>query len=291
LLSVLYILLIGFPAFIMKKREGGFGMTAKQSEQLRETNQAGQADQAGQARQVDQAGQAGQARQARQTVKKLFDAVAEQYDQQRKQLIPCFDEFYGMAAALVEAPDEAPHILDLGAGTGLYSALVRQKYPNARFTLIDLSESMLETARTRFAAASQIEYIVADYTRHPFTERFDIVISSLSIHHLSHPEKRKLFRTVHRLLVDGGSFVNADQAAGNTSSADAYYRRRWEESIRESGLSDEAIAAAKHRRTLDRNASAADQIRWLQQAGFVDVDCMYKYLDFAVFYGSKPALD
>jgi tRNA (cmo5U34)-methyltransferase len=191
---------------------------------------------------------------------------------------------------LVEADHEAPNILDLGAGTGLYSALVRRKFPKARFTLVDLSQNMMATARERFGAASQVQYIVADYTSYKFAERFDIVISSLSIHHLPHPHKRKLFRTIYGLLEDGGSFINADQAAGNTPSSDAYYRKQWEASIQQSGLSAEAIASAKLRRTLDINATINDQIRWLEKAGFADVDCMYKYLDFAVFFGRKELL-
>lgn len=42
------------------------------------------------------------------SVKTLFDAVANEYDQQRKQLIPCFDEFYGMALSLTESQKPAP---------------------------------------------------------------------------------------------------------------------------------------------------------------------------------------
>ncbi|MGN7412821.1 hypothetical protein [Paenibacillus sp. SAF-068] len=34
------------------------------------------------------------------SVKQLFDKVAQNYDVQRKQLIPCFDDFYGMALDL-----------------------------------------------------------------------------------------------------------------------------------------------------------------------------------------------
>lgn len=30
-------------------------------------------------------------------IEKQFDAVANDYDKQRKSLIPCFDDFYGIA--------------------------------------------------------------------------------------------------------------------------------------------------------------------------------------------------
>ncbi|AWB46034.1 SAM-dependent methyltransferase [Paenibacillus sp. CAA11] len=221
------------------------------------------------------------------SVKQLFDRVAEDYDMQRRQLIPCFDDFYGMALNLMESPAASPRILDLGAGTGLLSGMVLQKYPAARLTLMDLSEKMLEGARRRFAGSDQVEYVVGDYTKHPFTDSYDMVISSLSIHHLSHAEKKELFRTVYQLLEPGGTFINADQVQGRYAESDAYYRRCWLEAIRQSGLSDEAISASIERRKVDINAPVEDQLVWLEEAGFSIADCMYKYLDFAVFYAQK----
>lgn len=221
------------------------------------------------------------------SVKKLFDAVARDYDRERKHLIPCFEDFYGMALSLVESRSDSPKILDLGAGTGLFSSMVCQKYPNSQITLVDLSEKMLDGARKRFTQKDNIQYVVGDYSDITFSQSYDIVISSLSIHHLTHTAKRQLFSTIHQLLNDGGIFVNADQVAGNTPQNDELFRRRWLERINESGLSKAAIDASIERRKLDINAKLVDQILWMEQAGFQDVDCMYKHLDFAVFFGRK----
>ncbi|WP_433753577.1 class I SAM-dependent methyltransferase [Paenibacillus amylolyticus] len=221
------------------------------------------------------------------SVKQLFDKVAQDYDVQRKQLIPCFDDFYGMALDLMESSLDSPRILDLGAGTGLLSGLVLQKYPNARLTLIDISDQMLEGARRRFADATQVEYLVGDYSKHNFTSSYDMIISSLSIHHLTHADKKKVFETVNKLLEPGGRFINADQVQGRTPDTDTYYRQRWLEAIHQSGLSEEAISASIERRKVDINATLEDQLVWLEEAGFRVADCMYKYLDFAVFYAQK----
>ncbi|GIP36462.1 class I SAM-dependent methyltransferase [Paenibacillus sp. J2TS4] len=222
------------------------------------------------------------------SVKKLFDAGAKDYDWQRKNLIPCYDDFYGTALSLVESADPSPRILDLGAGTGLLSGLVLQKYPQAQLTLIDFSDPMLDKARQRFSpSASNVQYIAADYSDYAFTECYDFIISSLSIHHLPHAGKRKLFANVYHALRDGGVFVNADQARGPTPETDAYYKRRWMASVRASGLAQEMIDASVERRKHDINASVEEQIRWMEEAGFNEVDCMYKNLEFAVFYGKK----
>lgn len=221
------------------------------------------------------------------SIKEQFNAVANQYDRQRKQLIPCFEDFYGTALSLVEHDTPSPRILDLGAGTGLFSGMILQKYPDAHLTLIDLSQKMLDEARQRFHSYGNIQYILEDYSNFGFSESYDIVVSSLSIHHLTHPAKKLLFKNIYQSLHKGGIFVNADQVAGNTPQSDLYYRRRWLESIHESGLPKEAIEASIERRKLDINAKLNDQISWMEQSGFIDVDCMYKYLDFAVFFGRK----
>ncbi|MFS0868535.1 class I SAM-dependent methyltransferase [Paenibacillus xylanilyticus] len=221
------------------------------------------------------------------SVKHLFDKVAQDYDMQRKQLIPCFNDFYGMALDLMECSKDNPRILDLGAGTGLLSGMVLQKYPNARITLMDISEKMLEMARRRFADTDQVQYVVGDYTKHAFTSSYDMIISSLSIHHLTHADKKNVFGTVYKMLKPGGLFINADQVQGRTPMTDAYYRDRWLDAIHKSGLSDEAISASIERRKVDINAKLEDQLLWLEEAGFSVADCMYKYLDFVVFYAQK----
>ncbi len=216
-----------------------------------------------------------------------FDANADDYDRQRKQLIPCFDDFYGTALSLVDSRNPAPKIIDLGAGTGLFSDMVLRQYPNAELTLIDLSERMLEQARRRFANCSNVRFIVADYAEYDFAEPYCFAISSLSIHHLPHPDKRRLFRKIHHLLKPGGAFVNADQTKGNTAWTDACFMDRWLADVRSSGLPEEALQASIERRKMDINATLQEQLAWMKQAGFADVDCMYKNMGFAVFYGRK----
>jgi tRNA (cmo5U34)-methyltransferase len=59
------------------------------------------------------------------TVGALFGQAAWDYDRARRQLVPDFDRFYG--AVLESIPfrgEQEILVLDLGAGTGLLSAVV-----------------------------------------------------------------------------------------------------------------------------------------------------------------------
>ncbi|MEA5098756.1 MAG: class I SAM-dependent methyltransferase [Burkholderiaceae bacterium] len=222
-------------------------------------------------------------------IKSGFDASASTYDGTRRQLIPCFDEFYGSALALMPfRPEDRFRVLDLGAGTGLFSALVLDRFPKAQLTLVDIAEAMLSKARERFAGVSgQCEFVVEDYSTAPLPGRFDVVVSALSIHHLTNSLKATLFRRIYDVLPAGGMFINADQALGPTPDIETIYRDVWIKQVRSRGVTDQTLAAALERMKEDKMAPLADQLGWLEKAGFKQVDCWYKNYSFVVYSGRK----
>lgn len=219
-----------------------------------------------------------------------FDEIAQKYDSQRRKLIPCFDDFYNTAASLVQLDHKAPRILDLGAGTGLFSSYMIRKYPQARLTLIDLSTGMLDIAKERFedAGASEVMYLAGDYSSFEDAVPYNAIISSLSIHHLEDEAKQALFSRIFQLLKPGGVFVNADQVLGQTAFLDGLYRSDWVAKIEATDLSQEALQTAYERTKLDKMAPLDAQLGWLHDSGFKDVDCVYKSYNFVVMFARKP---
>lgn len=215
-----------------------------------------------------------------------FNATAGDYDAARRRLIPCFDDFYGAALAFLPfSAEDAPAILDLGAGTGLLSGLLRRALPKARLHLVDVSEDMLALARRRLAGDPLVGFAVADFAANLPAGPWDAVVSALAIHHLDDDGKRALFRRLAGVLKPGGVFVNAEQVLGPTAAAEAFNRAQWHRGIRAAGASDDDIAAAARRMAHDRCAPLLDQMAWLDEAGFADVDCLYKNGMFAVYGG------
>lgn len=225
----------------------------------------------------------------------LFDAGASSYDAARRNLVPCFDAFYSSAldiigewAAGASAP--APAVLDLGAGTGLFSAMVAARLPDARIHLVDVSDAMLAEARRRFAdkPASSVAFEARDYADGGLGGPWDLVISALSIHHLADDAKRSLFARVFEALRPGGLFVDADQVLGPTPAAETRYRKLWDEAVLGSGLDRREYERAVERMRHDRCAPLEKQLDWLRAAGFAEVDCAFKHWRFAVYFGLRP---
>lgn len=219
-----------------------------------------------------------------------FDAAVSTYDDWMRIALPGYDDLLGTTTTLIPALAGDPlDVLDLGAGTGLFSWHVLQRFPRSRLVLVDLAGKLLDVARRRFAGLP-VEVRLADYRALALEpgRRFDAVISSLSIHHLEDAEKAALFGRVFGLVRPGGVFVNVDQVRAGSPAVGERYWSEWLARVRAAGAPEDRIAESiDRRRTYDRDASLEDQLRWLREAGFADVDCAYKNAFVGVFYAGK----
>ncbi len=95
---------------------------------------------------------------------------------------------YGILRKIVgefARPDESFSILDIGAASGDMGAAVRRFFPRAAVTSLDRKPNHL--------AVAAHPKLAADAFRLPFRERsFDLVFSSLFLHHFSNEEIVKL---------------------------------------------------------------------------------------------------
>lgn len=224
---------------------------------------------------------------SKQSLKEKFDESAEHYDKIRELIIPCFDDLYNITRELADSKKNNPQILDLGAGTGLLTKYLFEKYPEADFTLIDLSSEMLKIAKNRFKEHENFKYVAADYSEYEFKKSFDIVISSLSIHHLEDYDKKKLYKKIYNSLNNGGLFLNADQVIGSTLNIDERYQKNWLSKIDENNFTGPEKDTTIERMKFDKPATFEDNLKWLTECGFKDVDIYYKYYNFCIFYARK----
>jgi len=217
----------------------------------------------------------------------VFDAHAGEYEALRRRLVPSFDAFYGSAVdALALAGCELRRVLDLGAGTGLLAGAVARAYPASELVLLDGSAAMLERAHA--SLGEKASYVVGELGDELPAGPWDAVVSAVAIHHLEHPAKRELFARIRAGLSPGGVFVNAEQVRGPTELLDAAYLRWHERRARELGASESEWADSCRRMRVDRNATVAEQLRWMEDAGFEQVDCLFKDHRLAVLVGVVP---
>ncbi|HEU0249626.1 MAG TPA: class I SAM-dependent methyltransferase [Solirubrobacteraceae bacterium] len=172
---------------------------------------------------------------------------------------------------LLEAlPEHVECFLDLGTGDGRLLALVGERYPTAHGIGIDASIPMLERAQRRFAGNHSIELLRHDLTEPLPAERgaFDAIVSALAIHHLPDERKRSLFSEIRTLLAPDGTFVNLEIVTSPSPELHEHFRH--------------AIGRPQDDPS-DRLAGLEEQLQWLRDAGFSQVDCRFKWLELALF--------
>ncbi|MHB8241912.1 MAG: class I SAM-dependent methyltransferase [Solirubrobacteraceae bacterium] len=219
----------------------------------------------------------------------VFAAHAADYDAQRRRLVPSFELFYGTAVdVLALRGGPIARVLDLGAGTGLLSAAVLERYPDAEIVLLDGAAEMLSHAHDRLPASSMTT-VVSDLRDELPAGPFDAVVSGLAIHHIEHADKRDLFGRIHAALRPGGVFVNAEHVTGPTPWLDGIYRVTWREACGRAGATADEVDHAERRMEMDRSIDIATQLGWMGAAGLEDCDCFFKHLHFAVLAGWRAA--
>lgn len=166
-------------------------------------------------------------------------------------------------------PQRVGRVLDLGTGDGRLLALVRSRHPEAQCVGVDSSPPMLARAAERFGSdVTTVELGVHDLDQRLMASApFDAVVSGLAIHHLGDERKRALFREVHALLAPNGVFANLDLVTSATPEQHERFRR-------EIGREEDDPA--------DRLADLCEQLGWLREAGFQQVDCYFKWLELTL---------
>lgn len=205
----------------------------------------------------------------------------------------------------VEAPQLS--VLDLGCGDGILLQSIMSGFPVSHAVALDGSPAMLEKAETRFEGlglfSDLVEFVEADFNESEWTDRlpvaaFDVIVSGFAIHHSEDEGKGTIYRQVFQLLNPGGVFVNIEHVASLSSIGEEMFETayaeqlaKWRRSNGEEVTPEQVYVELQMRpdKAANRLASVEEQLGWLRELGFVNVDCYWKHYELAVFAGFKPA--
>jgi tRNA (cmo5U34)-methyltransferase len=181
-------------------------------------------------------------------------------------------------AVLEQVLSNVKRVLDLGTGDGRLMALVKLKNPKVEGVALDFSEPMLKLARERFAKDRLVKVVKHDLA-FPLPAAqlgsFDLIISGLAIHHVTHKRKKQLYQEIFNLLNHNGVFCNLEHVASPTESL----HRKFLTAVGLTPVTDDPS---------NKLLDVETQLRWLREIGFEDVDCMWKWREVAILAGLKP---
>jgi ubiquinone/menaquinone biosynthesis C-methylase UbiE len=125
-----------------------------------------------------------------------------------------FGDHLGAVLGLTGVPT-ARSVVDLGAGTGAGSRLLREQYPAATVTCVDNDPQMLELLRKQGFAVIEADLddgfpALSGLSTTADGVLVDLVWASSSLHHVTHPAQ--LLSGVRRVLSPGGVLVVVELA-------------------------------------------------------------------------------
>jgi tRNA (cmo5U34)-methyltransferase len=194
---------------------------------------------------------------------------------------------------------KAIKLLDLGCGDGVLTEELLKANNAISATLIDGNEGMLQKARERLKLFQGLNFIKASFQEilDGVVElgNYDFCVSSMAIHHLEMSEKASLFQRIASHLNPGGRFVNIDVVLPPSEELEGWYFSIWKDwlghMMNRHHIKDEEpedlIRRYKDPASTNKPDTLGNQLKALEAAGFLDVDCYFKNGVFAVFGGKK----
>lgn len=141
--------------------------------------------------------------QRRTRSQQFFSSAAGQWDRFRDELFG--DRFHLNALVALINPDWV--VGDLGCGTGQVTAALAPFV--SRVVAVDSSSEMLQTAKDRVAAASNVDLRRGDLEALPIDDaRLDAAVLALVLHHV--PDPAKALADVARVVKPGGRLLIID---------------------------------------------------------------------------------
>jgi len=185
-------------------------------------------------------------------------------------------------------------VIDLGCSRGEAIASLVDEFPRVEFGGIDASAPMVAAARTRFVDYPNVKIIEGDVLQYPLCDLLPyipaaVVLSVLTLQFLPIVDRVDVLRYAYANMAVGGVLVLVEKVSGLTIRNDVMFRDLYHASKRRNGYSDEAIRA---------KATALDGVlvpltakgneEMLAEAGFVGIECFWRWMNFAGWLAVKP---
>lgn len=184
------------------------------------------------------------------------------------------------------------NVIDIGCSTGEAIRPFIAKFGALNhYTLYDVSEPMLQECKKRYNG-----YIDSGIVS---VENFDIrngiskqasslCVCVLTLQFTPIEYRHKILKSIYNALITGGALVVVEKVLGKTCDLDELFVSEYYDIKRENAYTEEQIHTK--RRSLEGvlvpiSASWMEQL--LEQSGFSEVDCFWRYLNFSGWIAIK----
>jgi len=183
-----------------------------------------------------------------------------------------------------------------------------ERFPRVHYIALDGSTAMRAHTQERLARfGTRLELRPFDLHQQEWRSELPAqvrcVLSSLCVHHLDGTEKRRLFHDMFKHLETGGALLLADLVLPANQHIAHFFAQQYDEIVRTqslalrgdlSGYEEFEQQAWNFFRydygkpdLYDKPSSLFEQLRWLQEVAFRQVDCYWMRAGHAIYGGFR----
>ncbi|HHH53103.1 MAG TPA: methyltransferase domain-containing protein [Bacteroidetes bacterium] len=222
-------------------------------------------------------------------VQDFYNKISEDYPALLRKAVPRYDEMLDAILEYIPPEFKPKRVLELGCGSGNLTDKVISRFPGSLIEVVDISGDFLHFCKIRFKERTKIIYHQMDFKDLDFDDSsFDLVVSSISIHHIEDHEKLRLFEIIYNILKPNGKLIFADQTKGSNEYIYKKHIEAWHKEAIKLGSSEEDWKMwMDHQNKHDFHSTVMEHFDWMKNANFKNIDILWKNLLWTVFYGEK----
>lgn len=183
-------------------------------------------------------------------------------------------------------------IIDIGCSRGdAMKELVKHHKEANTFLGLEISDSMLKAAKERFS--EEIKAGIVDIRKHDLRNTYpnikaSVTLSILTLQFTPIEYRQRIIQDIYDSTVSGGVFLIVEKVLGNTSEINTNLIEKYYDLKKYNGYSQEEI---DRKRLSLEGVLVPVTAKWneelLSQAGFKQIDCFWRWMNFAGWIAIK----
>lgn len=216
--------------------------------------------------------------------------VASVFDDMLNRSVPFYKQMLQLTTTFANGYLENKHrVYDLGCSTAAtLIELANMSQKDLKLIGIDNSKAMIKRAKKKSKAyGHKIKFINDDIFNVPLKPS-KVIISNYTLQFIRPIQREKLVKKIYNSLEDGGVFIFSEKVLSdnkylNKKYIDCYYDFKKKQGYSEFEISQkrEALENVLIPYTYEENK------KMIQDCGFKDFDCLFKWVNFATFIAIK----
>lgn len=179
-------------------------------------------------------------------------------------------------------------IMDIGCSNGISAEPFILRYDDNEIYLLDVSEPMLQICRKKYERNTNVKIFNHDLRQGVINIDCSLIMSILTLQFTPIEYRQKIIDSVYKDLTNGGAFIMVEKVLGNTYSLDNVFVENYYQKKKDNHYTNEQI---KNKRKSLEGVLVPITSNWnielLKNAGFKEIDCFWRYLNFAGYIAIK----